>query len=248
MMSKRSVALGAGIAAVGACVAIVIGVVGLKLQFGYPDIIRAAPGVILDKLHETRDIVPYLYYFGVGGAGIGVLFFSILFAKYLQLEGDEVWSALGKVCGIISGILLYVGIIRYSILFPRLAELRQSGAYDHESINLVFTAMNTYVGEAVAEHSQFLFTSLMLVFFGIAALRTRVLPLWMVVFALVIATVDLIGNLEHFGFKFAFWFNRTGPKMFAVWLLAAGVILLSGKSGRAGRVLFAKFFRRDGDR
>lgn len=232
MDTKRGAAIAAGIAAWCGALAVFVGVAGLKQVFGYPDIIRAEPGVIMEKLHETRAIVPYLYYFGVGGAGLSVLFFSILFAKALEREGEEMFSALGKTCGVISGALLYVGIIRYSILFPKLAELRHSGVYDPATVDLVFRAFNTYVGESVAEHAQFLFTALMLTFFGIAALRTRILPRVLAVAAFAIAVVDLIGNLEHFGYSFAFTFNRTGPKLFAVWLLVAGAFLVLGKRGR----------------
>ena len=245
MSTDQSAARGAGIVALCGGLAIFAGVMGLKMFFGYPNIIRAEPCIIMEKLYETRSIVPYLYYFGVGGAGICVLFFSILFAKQLQREGDEIWSSLGKTCGIISGVLLYVGIIRYSILFPKLAALRHADTYDPKTIDLIFTTMNTYVGESVAEHSQFLFTSLMMVFFGIASLRTKLLPLWLVLFSFAIAVVDLIGNLEHFGFAFAFWFNRTGPKMFAAWLLIAGIILITGKSGSATRARFSRFIGRN---
>lgn len=245
MSTEQSSARGAGIVALCGSLAIIAGVTGLKVSFGYPNIIRAEPSVIMEKLYETKNIVPYLYYFGVGGAGICVLFFSILFAKQLQQKGDEIWSSLGKTCGIISGALLYVGIIRYSILFPKLATLRHSATYDPKMIDLLFTTMNTYVGESVAEHSQFLFTSLMMVFFGIASLRTKLLPLWMVLFSFAIAVVDLIGNLEHFGFTFAFWFNRTGPKMFAIWLLIVGITLLTGKSGIAMKKRLVRFFTRN---
>lgn len=241
MSTDQSTARGAGIVALCGGLAIIGGVMGLKMFFGYPNIIRAEPGVIMEKLYETRNIVPYLYYFGVGGAGICVLFFSMLFAKKLQQEGDEIWSSLGRICGVISGALLYLGIIRYSILFPKLAALRHEGTYDPKMIDLIFTTMNTYVGESVAEHSQFLFTSLMMIFFGIASLRTKLLPLWMVLFSFVIAVVDLIGNLEHFGCTFAFWFNRNGPKMFAAWLLIAGIILIIGKPGSTTRERILRF-------
>ncbi len=226
MRQERTLFRAAGIIAICGGLCVVGGVAGLKYFFGYPDIIRADPGIIMKRLFETRDIVPYLYYFGVGGAGISMFLFSLLFGSLLDGRGERVWSMLGKYCGAVAGVLLYVGIIRYSILFPALAALRESGAYDSAGVDLVFKAINTYVGDSVAEHAQFTFSSLMFLCFGISLLKTRILPSWVAWFAIVTTLVILIGNLEQFGFKFAFVFNRTAAKMLAVWLLCAGAALL----------------------
>ncbi len=230
--SKSLLPLAAGLSAVCGGVAIISGVAGLTQVFGYPDIIRQSPSVIMEKLYETRHIVPFLYYFGVGGAGLSTIFFAVFFGKMLRLKGDDTWAAPGKICGVISGTLLYIGIIRYSILFPKLAELRHTGEYPPEMIDLVFRTMNIYVGESVAEHAQFLFTALMMTFWGISICKTRLLPLWLAYSAFIIALVDIIGNFEHFGFSFAFAFNRTGPKMYALWMLISGAILIYDSFGR----------------
>lgn len=226
MDHKKTLFSAAGGIAVCGGVCIVCGVAALKHFFGYPDIIRAEPAVIMQRLHATRHIVPYLYYFGVGGAGLCLFLFSLLFGKILHDAGEEIWSLLGKACGIVAGVLLYVGIIRYSILFPHLASMRESGVYNNEMIDLIFNAMNTYVGESVAEHAQFTFSALMFLFFGVSILKTKALPRWIGWFALATTAVILIGNLEHFGLKFAFIFNRTAAKMLALWLLSAGTALL----------------------
>ena len=223
-VSKQSTL--AGIFACLGGLVIIAGVTALKHVFGYPEIIRAEPGVLLERLHQTREIVPYLYYVGVGGAGVCILLFAVVFEKLLCRYGEETLSALGKVCGVVGGALLYVGIIRYSILFPRLAAMRHSGSYDNETLDLIFKAMNTYIGDSVAEHVQFTFTSLMLLFFNLSIIRTRVLPKPIAWFGLVTVVVLLVGNLEQFGFPFAFQFNRTGAKMLAAWLLASGISLL----------------------
>mgnify|MGYP001159225590 FL=1 len=205
---------------------IIAEVSALKHFFGYPDIIRADPATILERLYSTSHIVPYLYYFGVGGAGICLVFFAVTFEKALKNSGEELLSSLGKICGIIAGILLYAGIVRYSFLFPRLAEMRHSGLYNKETIDLIFKAMNTYIGDSIAEHVQFTFTSFMFIFFGLSIRKTNVLPKWTAYLGFITAAVIIIGNLEQFGFKFAFIFNRTGAKLLALWLLGSGVILL----------------------
>lgn len=203
----------------------------LGKTFGYPEIIRQSPEVILTRLHEQRHIVPYLYYVGVGLGGLCIFMTSILLRKILDPDGKAVLPYLGQFCGVISGFLLYVGIIRYTILFPFLAELRALGRYDTQTIDLVFSAFNIYVGVSVAEHVQFTFTSLMLIFFGIVVLKGTVLSKWTGYFALLTAVVLLYGNLEPFGMPGAFFFNRLGSKLIAIWLLWVGADLLLKSKG-----------------
>ncbi|MCF8128301.1 MAG: DUF4386 family protein [Deltaproteobacteria bacterium] len=203
----------------------------LAKTFGYPEIIRQSPEVILTRLYEQRHIVPYLYYVGVGLGGLCIFVTSILLRKILDPDGKAILPHLGQFCGVMSGFLLYVGIIRYVILFPFLAELRASGRYDTQTIDLVFSAFNTYVGVSVAEHVQFTFTSLMLIFFGIAVLKGKILGKWTGYFALLTAVVLLYGNLEPFGMPKSFFFNRLGSKLIAIWLLWVGVNLLLKNKG-----------------
>jgi hypothetical protein len=226
MSKKEPVFTAAGIFAMCGGLVIVGGFAALKVVFGYPEIIRAEPGVILERLYATINIVPYLYYVGVGGAGVCLVLFSVLFEKILKNAGEDTWSSLGKVCGIVAGVLLYAGIVRYSILFPKLAVMRQSGMYSTETIDLVFKAMNTYIGDSIAEHVQFTFTSLTLLFFGVSIVRTKVVSKWIAIFGFVTTVVIVIGNLEQFGMSFAFIFNRTGAKMLAAWLIIIGGALL----------------------
>jgi hypothetical protein len=224
--SEKKPLIGAGIIAATGALVIFAGVTALKNVFGYPDIIRAEPGVIMERLATTVHITPYLYYFGVGGAGICMFLFSILFGRILAREGEDIFSALGRGSGMVAGVLLYAGIIRYSILFPRLSELRGSGIYDDKTIDLVFYSLNSYIGDSLAEHAQFTFTAIMILCFGISILRTKVINRWVAVFGFITVPVIIIGNLEQFGVKAAFAFNRSGAKMLAIWLLFAGISLI----------------------
>jgi hypothetical protein len=233
MGQQKGLYSAAGWIAVCGGLLVIGGVTALKYCFGYPDIIRAEPAVIMERLHAARHIVPYLYYAGVGGAGLCLFLYSILLGEILKEAGDRVWATLGRTCGIVAGVLLYVGIIRYSILFPKLAAMKAAGVHDPDTMDLVFKAMNTYVGESVAEHAQFTFSALMFLFFGMSIFRTQVLPKWLVIFCFVTSAVIVVGNLEPFGFGFAFVFNRTAAKMLAVWLVCSGSALLWKRSAMA---------------
>lgn len=202
------------------------GFVLLEKYFGYPEIIRETPQIILEKLYETRHIVPYLYYINVGGAGICVFFVSLLLRKIFQLAGDDTWSYLGKYCGMVMGICLYAGIIRYTFLFPLLAQFRIEGNYDPEIIDLVFEAFNTYIGNTIAEHVQFTFMFFWVLFFSLAILKTRIINKWIAIFGIILSIIIFYGNLEFFGVHGAFWANRHGADFVGLWTIALGINLI----------------------
>jgi hypothetical protein len=224
--NNKALFIASGILSIFAGAIAAIGFLLLSKYFGYPEIIRESPQIILGKLHETRNSVPYLYYIGVGGAGLGIFFLSLLLRKIFQLAGDDIWSYLGKYCGMVVGICLYAGIIRYTFLFPLLARLRIEGAYDPKTIDLVFESFNTYVGDSIAEHVQFTFMFFWLLFFSMAILKTRIVNKWMAIAGMVLSAIIFYGNLEFFGVPGAFWANRQGVDFVALWAIALGINLI----------------------
>lgn len=225
-MKQNTILVPTGVVGIVGGLLVLMTVLGLKHFFGYPDIIRAEPGIIMQKLHAMRHVVPYIYYFGFGGAGFCMILFAMLFGKLLNDSGEEILSSIGKVSGIVAGVLLFVGIIRYTILFPELAAMREAGVGDPAVIDVIFTVMNLYAGESVAEHAQFTFASFMYLFFGLSLLKAGLLPRWVAFLGILTAVVIWIGNLEQFGFDFAFAFNRTAAKLMALWLFCAGLVLV----------------------
>jgi hypothetical protein len=201
-----------------------VGFLLLKTYFGYPDMIRAAPDVLLPKLHEQRHLVPYLYYVGVGIGGLCLFFFSLLARRLFAECGEDIWSYLASRCGMISGLLLYAGIIRYTFLFPYLAEQRAAGVYDPNTVDLVFQAANIYIGNSLAEHVEFTFTFFMLLFFNLANLKARLAQTWVSIVGFIAAAFIFYGNSEFlFALPGAFASNRIGSAALAVWLIAFGV-------------------------
>lgn len=223
---KKGLYVGTGLLSVSAGLLFFAAMLLLRKYFGYPDMIRAEPAVLLRALYEQRGVVPFVYYLGIGGGGMCVLLSTLLARKVFELYGEGIWSYLGSYCGMISGFLLYTGIIRYTFLFPFLAEKRVQGTYDAATIDLVFQAFNQYVGNSLAEHAQFTFTTLYLISFSIAILKTGVLPQWVAFQGFISAVVILYGNGEFFGFPGAFVANRIGSGLMALWLLSFGSAML----------------------
>lgn len=224
--NTKSLFVVSGILSIAAGMVATIGFLLLSKYFGYPEIIREAPQIILNKLHETRNSVPYLYYIGVGGAGLCIFFLSLLLRKIFQIAGEDIWSYLGKYCGMIVGLCLYAGIIRYTFLFPLLAKYRVEGNYDPKTIDLIFDAFNTYVGDSIAEHMQFTFMFFWLFFFSMAILKTKIISKWIAILGLILSVIILYGNLEFFGVPGAFWANRQGADFVALWAIVLGINLI----------------------
>ena len=212
-----------------------VGFLLLKIHFGYPEMIRAAPDVLLPKLHEQRHLVPYLYYVGVGIGGLCLFFFSLLVRRLFAEQGESTYSYLAGCCGMISGLLLYAGIIRYTFLFPYLAEQRAAGLHDPNTVDLVFQAANVYIGNSLAEHVEFTFTFFMLLFFSLANLTARLAPRWVSFMGFIAATLIFYGNSEFlFALPGAFVCNRIGSAALAVWLIVFGVsVIRSAIASRA---------------
>jgi hypothetical protein len=198
----------------------------LSIVFGYPDIIRAEPSVLLTKLHETRAITPLLYYAGIGGMGFFLSIGSALLSEHLSAFGPSPWNRLVGTAGTVSGVILFAGILRYARLFPELAAWRVSGTYDPAAVDLVFEALNSYLGETLAEHVQFVFTTLFMVSAGFAGLRTRAFPRILAWAAFPVAFVVFVGNLEFFGVPGTFAWNRIAAELWIVWSVAVGGCLL----------------------
>lgn len=219
--------LSTGAFAVGSGALFIIGFLLLKMFFGYPEMIRATPDVLLSTLYEQRHLVPYIYYVGVGIGGLCLFFFSLLARRLFAENGEDLWSYLASRCGMISGLLLYAGIIRYTFLFPYLAEQRASGLYDPKTIDLVFQTANIYIGNSVTEHVGFTFLFLMLLLFSVANLRAGLAHKSVSGLGFAAAGLIFYGNSEFlFPLPGAFVCNRLGSAALAAWLIAFGLSLM----------------------
>ena len=190
----------AGIAAFGA-------MVFLKVLFGYPDIIRAEPAVILHRLAERIGTVPLVYYFGIGMSGVLMGAFYIHLYRIARSAGDEDFAPYGCFCGATAGTLLFVGILRYAFLFPLLALQREANPGNAVLIENIFYAMNMYVGNSVAEHAQFIFSGIAIYMMGRSILRYKYVPAANGYFALVASFLLFYGSAEPFGLPLAFAVN-----------------------------------------
>ncbi|MBN2531205.1 MAG: DUF4386 family protein [Deltaproteobacteria bacterium] len=204
--------------------------------FGYPEIIRETPQVLLTRLYEQRHIVPYLYY-GLGIAGVLIVFTALLIHESIRIFGGSIFSVMGRVSGVIVGVLLFTGILRYVVLFPYLADQYMNGNSEKETLILVFQSFQYHVGVCVTEHAMFFFLSLMLVFFSVALLKTGRLGRWTAIFGIATAVLLFYGNFELFDVPYAFSVNRLASKLSGVWLIFLGITIIRFSMKQYPRVL-----------
>jgi hypothetical protein len=198
---------------------------GLFFSFGYPKIISKDTLTILKKLHKSRKSTPYLYYlFGLGG--FIIIFDAICISKIEEIHNEYLFSDFGKVSGIIYGVLLFVGIIRYTKLFPEIAAAYADSRISDKQAVILFDAFNKYIGESVTEHTAFVFLIGMIFCNSVSIILTKCTAGFIGYSGIIIAAGLLIGNLEFFGFKKVFVINRIFSSLSGIWLLLLGISLL----------------------
>jgi hypothetical protein len=161
-----------------------------------------------------------------GFSGFFLVFSSILISKVQEANGEFVFSECGKMCGIIYGVLLFVGITRYTKLFPEISKLHHEHLITDEDAGLLFQLFNTYIGETVTEHIAFIFLSAMIFCISMSSIISRCVAIWIGYSGIIIAAGLAIGNLEFLGLKKVFLVNRIFSSLGGIWLLLFGLGLL----------------------
>lgn len=214
-----------GILSIVASLCIIGSMVGLMITFEYPKIIRRDPVYILKKMNKAGKIVPTLFYiFGLGG--FIIIFASIAFGQFEHENGEMIFSQFALVSGIIYGILLFIGILRYFKLFPKLAVLLEQQYITEKGAREIYEVVNIYVGETICEHIAFLFLSVMILCNSISLLMLKTVGNCVGIGGILIAIGLLIGNTEFLGLKKVFIINRIFSSLSAIWLLIVGFCLV----------------------
>lgn len=215
----------AGILSIAASLCIGGSMIGLMITFEYPKIIRKDPVYILKKINRVGKTIPFLFYiFGMGG--FIIVFASIAFEQFERESGEMIFSQFALVSGIIYGILLFIGILRYFKLFPQLAALYEQQQITEKSVREIYQIVNIYIGETMCEHVAFLFLSVMILCNSISLLTLKIVGNGLGIGGIVIAIGLLIGNTEFLGIKKVFIVNRIFSSLSAIWLLTIGFCLL----------------------
>lgn len=204
----------------------------LAVTFEYPDVLRQPADSVLRSFDAGGPGLVVLWY---GFAMTAVLFvpLAVLLGGVLSQGGVATpLMGLATAFGVIAGVVQFLGLIRWPILVPYLAETYldpDSGEATREAVAVVFAAFNQYAGVAVGEHLGYLFTGLWTV---LVALSMRRSPLFgrlgrlLALFGVAAAGGVLAGTLEIAGLAWAADVVVVGYVLWSVWLAATGILLL----------------------
>lgn len=192
---------------------------GLGSVFEYPDILQEPSAEILEKFRaDEAAIIALFVTLAVGAA---------LLAPIALMLGRLAANDLGRWSirvGIAAAVVQVVGLLRWPLIVPFLADREDTDAFD-----TVHTVLGTVVGETFG----YLLTAAWTVLI-IAALGARMAGRWFSYLGLVSAVLIAVGVFVPLDVPGADLANFVGYIVWSVWLLALAALLLRRPVSAAG--------------
>ncbi len=206
----------------------------LMAVFEFPDILRESSEYRLSLFLENKDIVIPTYYF-LSLTGLGQIIISVMF---YQIFGKA--STLNLLCvvfGVLCGLFQAIGFIRWAVLIPYIAEMKDVSP---EIVGFIEGAFNRYAGMAIGEHLGFLMQAFWTLFLSLAILKTSIFDRLLGQVGLIIGGLTIAMSLEPLGEFFSFLGELTNPVETAwyIWLIFLAASLLCSKKGQKQAPVF----------
>lgn len=199
----------------------------LGAAINWPDSLDYPASQLLPNLLEQETAVRFGY--------ISYLIYSILFlVSIFLLTKLSAGKAMAGLFGVIIGFAIAsttarsIGIVRWLVPMPELAETWNSAATDQEryAISVTYDSLNLFGGTVGEVLGVSIFAALSLLALSIAFLRDSGIPKWIGVFGLVAVIALLATTTELMGFEPDSLVLVFGTTMIQLWFLAVGVWLL----------------------
>ncbi|HEX8105773.1 MAG TPA: DUF4386 domain-containing protein [Solirubrobacteraceae bacterium] len=207
---------------------------GLATRFDYPDVLRRPTGDVLSS-------------FRAGGTSLVLLWWAFALTALLMTplvvllsraipDADPTLLAVTTTVGVLAAAVQFLGLVRWPFLVPYLARSAATpGASEArlEAIDVVFQALNRYLGVAVGEHLGYLLTGAWTTLAGIALTQTAATPGALGVVGVVVGPVlmvcslEFVGRHEPTGWRPAERLTPIAYVAWSLWLVAIGVALLA---------------------
>lgn len=229
-----SVADAAGIGLIALPVAFNAAFATLGARFEYPDILRRPTGEVLEKFTQGgTSLVLTWWAFALTAVLLAPL--AVLLAAATP-DADPTVRTLSIIVGTLAAVVQFLGLIRWPFLVPYLAKQHadpQASEARKEAVDIVFQSFNRYLGVAVGEHLGYLLTGAWSILAGIALTQTDVLSGWIGVpgvaigGTLMLCSLEFVGRAEREGWKLAAGITPVAYVAWSLWLIAAGIGLLT---------------------
>nr|QOV08975.1 hypothetical protein HULAa2F4_00001 [uncultured Micrococcales bacterium]QOV09046.1 hypothetical protein HULAa3G5_00032 [uncultured Micrococcales bacterium] len=198
----------------------------LGAAINWPDSLDYPASQLLPELIEQEGAVRFGY--------IAYLIYSILFVvSMFMLTKLSSGKAMASMFGIILAFAVAsttarsIGIVRWLVPMPQLAESWNSAATDQEryAISVTYDSLNLFGGTVGEVLGVSIFAALSLLAISIAFLRDG-LPKWIGIFGLVSVAALLATTTELMGFEPDTFVLVFGTTAIQLWFLAVGLWLL----------------------
>ena len=194
---------------------------GLQMSFSYPDVLRLPAAEILDRFQAGGGGLLAIWYVFMAAA-LAFIPLAVLSGLWLQPR-YKVAAAFAATFGILAGLVQGLGLLRWVVLVPSLAADHAATPANAAVTEAVFQAFHLYAGAGIGEHFGYLFTALWTVAIVTALWSER---RWFAVIGAILALGIAAGMAEPFGLAAAGAINAISYTIWAVWLIALGVMLV----------------------
>jgi hypothetical protein len=206
----------------------------LAARFDYPDILRRPTADVLVAFQEGGTPLVLLWWaFALTAVLLAPL--VVLLSRAVD-DADATLLALATTVGVLASLVQFLGLVRWPFVVPYLARTAadpDASAARREAVDVVFQALNRYLGVAVGEHLGYGLTGAWTTLAGIALTQTAAAPAWVGVPGIVIGPVlmlcslEFVGGHEPAGWKLAERLTPIAYIAWSLWLLATGTVLLA---------------------
>jgi hypothetical protein len=160
---------------------------------------------------------------------------AVLLGQVLARDGLELVPVATTV-GVLAAVVQVLGLARWPFLVPALARTYDdpnSSPAAREATAVVFDSFHRYLGVAVGECLGYLFTGAWTLLVSTAMLQSSSFDDWLawpgiaIGVLLVIGSLEFVGPFEEHGWKPAGTIVPIAYTAWSIWLLTAGVVLLT---------------------
>jgi len=204
----------------------------LQQLFEYPDILRQPTSDVLAKFAAGGKPLVAVWY-ALTLAAVAFVPLTVLVHRVFAERDTSVLLWVATSFGVIAGVAQTLGFLRWPFLVPHLAEsYLAAGATEAQraAAAMVFEAFHRYAGMAVGEHLGYLSTSVWTVLISVVILRTGIVPRWLGAIGAVLGLGIAAGLAEPAGWALGGTINTYSYLLWALWLIAIGVVLLAGRA------------------
>jgi hypothetical protein len=202
--------------------------------FDYPGILRSPVGTILSRF-QAGGLRLKLIWYGFMLTAVLLAPLAVLLGQVLARDGLEVVPVATTV-GVLAAAVQFLGLARWPFLVPALARTYEdpnSSPATREATLVVFDSFHRYLGVAVGECLGYLFTGAWTLIVASAMLQSSSFDDWLawpgiaVGALLVVGSVEFVGRFEERGWKLAATIVPIAYTAWSLWLVAAGIVLLT---------------------